>query len=137
MRILGTGSRDYDDRARVREGLQEAYRWALATKPGVDPDVTVVEGGNRGRRGHRGADRLIREEAHALGWPVITVEAQWRKFGAAAGPIRNQVMVDMVPRADVCVAFPLADSVGTRDCMARAEATGIPVQDWSGVEPRF
>ena len=37
-------------------------------------------------------------------------------------------MVDL--GADVCLAFPLGESRGTRDCMRRASEAGIPVIDY-------
>lgn len=57
---------------------------------------------------------------------VECVPADWATLGNRAGPIRNQAMVDLGDYL-ACLAFPLGESRGTRDCMARAEAAGIPV----------
>lgn len=63
---------------------------------------------------------------------VQTFEAHWRTEGRAAGPKRNQRMVDEAARLmseghDVhCHAFPSKDSRGTWDCIRRAVAAGIP-----------
>ena len=51
--------------------------------------------------------------------------ADWKTFGKAAGPKRNQAMVDS--GADLCIAFPSKGSTGTIDCVERAKAAGIPV----------
>ena len=32
--------------------------------------------------------------------------------------------------ADLCLAFPLGESRGTRDCVRRADAAGIPVLNY-------
>jgi len=52
-------------------------------------------------------------------------DANWQKHGNAAGPIRNQEMVDL--GADVVFAFPLGESRGTNDCIQRAVKANIPV----------
>jgi YspA, cpYpsA-related SLOG family len=58
--------------------------------------------------------------------PLITFHADWDKYGKAAGPIRNQEMVN--GGADLCLAFLHPESRGTLDCMGRAEVAQIPVQ---------
>jgi endonuclease YncB( thermonuclease family) len=50
----------------------------------------------------------------------------WKRYGRAAGFIRNGEMV--AEGADICLAFPYGMSPGTRDCIARAQAAGIPVR---------
>ena len=55
-----------------------------------------------------------------------THPADWSTHGRAAGPIRNQQMVDR--GADICLAFPTSSSIGTWDCVRRAKAAGIPVE---------
>lgn len=51
--------------------------------------------------------------------------AGWEKHGKAAGPIRNQAMIDMEP--DVVIAFWDGQSRGTLDTIRRAAAAGIRV----------
>lgn len=53
--------------------------------------------------------------------------ADWANFGKAAGPLRNQRMLDE-GKPDLVVAFTndLASSRGTRDMVRRAQAAGIP-----------
>jgi hypothetical protein len=55
--------------------------------------------------------------------PIVYM-AQWDQFGMAAGPIRNQVMID---DADALVAFPCPQSKGTWDAIRKAVKKGIPV----------
>jgi hypothetical protein len=51
------------------------------------------------------------------------IKANWRKYGPAAGPIRNQQMLDWGP--DLVVAF--AGGTGTAGMVALARAAGVPV----------
>lgn len=53
--------------------------------------------------------------------------ADWDAHGKAAGPLRNQQMVDL--GADVCLAFHRtgAGNRGTADCVKRAREAGIRV----------
>lgn len=133
-RILITGSRRWTD--------AEAIRDAIATAIGdYDGPVTIVHGGARG------ADQLAAALATTFG-PDVTAErwpADWdgdcrnachtghrqprngTSFCPMAGIYRNADMV--AAGADICLAFPLGESRGTRDCMDRATAAGIPVID--------
>ena len=51
--------------------------------------------------------------------------ADWDKHGKAAGPIRNQQMVDARP--DAVLAYWDGQSRGTLDTITRAAKAGIPV----------
>jgi hypothetical protein len=120
-RILVTGSRAWKDRLAIAQALVE-----VINERGLP--ITIVHGGNQ-----RGADQIVDDIARSVGLMDVEVHpALWEKHGKAAGPIRNQEMVDA--GADVCLAFPMGESRGTRDCMRRAEAAGIPVINY---EPRF
>ncbi len=133
-RILVTGSRVWTNAAM----MQAAIAGAIADLPGP---VTLVHGAATG------ADQLAAALAPTLG-PHVTCEswpANWsvcrskchpghrrvRTNGMshcpAAGAYRNQDMVNA--GADLCLAFPMNESTGTRDCMRRAETAGIPVID--------
>jgi hypothetical protein len=57
--------------------------------------------------------------------PIDVYVAQWKKHGRAAGPIRNQRMLDE-GKPDLVVAFP--GGRGTADMIRRAERAGVPVQ---------
>lgn len=119
MRILVTGSRYWNDAVAINRELV----FAADGRP-----VTVVHGDCP-----TGADYLAGiVAAQYPGWTEEKHPAHWGKYGKAAGPIRNQEMVDA--GADVCLAFipvditaQLPSSRGTLDCVRRAEAAGIPV----------
>lgn len=115
-RILITGSRKWTDRHTVEVAIRReiiSRRWSI-------PDVVVVHGGASG------ADACAHVSAVTMGLQVEEHPADWKAEGRAAGPLRNQRMVDL--GADVCLAFPLFDSRGTYDCIRRAEGADIPVR---------
>lgn len=120
VRILVTGSREWTDRSLIRSVLL-GYTYSL--------DPVLVHGGARG------ADTIAAQEfAELFGerGTVETHEADWDRYGPSAGPVRNAAMVAL--GADVCLAFPLGESRGTRGCMALAEKAGIPVLDYGREE---
>lgn len=64
----------------------------------------------------------------------IQKDADWDKYGKAAGPIRNGEMIDTLMDGDpkeerLVVGFvhlPLEDSRGTYNCIAQAQEAGVP-----------
>lgn len=114
MRILVTGSRTWTDKVTIAQAIREA--WLVAGRP---YGVTVVHGGARG------ADYIADVYAKRLGFATEPHEAAWDMFGKAAGPIRNQEMVDA--GADICLAFIKNESNGATGCAKLAENAGIPV----------
>lgn len=125
IRVLITGSREFQDRAKVAAALTQVFR-----EHGGQP-LTVIHGAARG------ADRL--SGAIARKYPEHMTEEQhvvtdWGDkhlgtFDPSAGHRRNQRMVDA--GAVVCLAFLSHQSAnsGTRSCMAKAKSAGIPVRE--------
>lgn len=85
--------------------------------------IKVVHGGCRG------ADLLAKSVAEELGMAVKEYIADWEKHGRAAGPIRNEKMLDE-ERPDLVLAFhsDIGHSLGTMDMIKRANLEGIPVK---------
>lgn len=98
-RIIVTGGRDYNNRQKVKEVLDF-----------INPDV-VIQGGASG------LDSLAKAWANAREKASFTEEADWDKYGKAAGPIRNRTMLELFPDA-IVVAFP--GGKGTADCIKAA-----------------
>lgn len=74
--------------------------------------------------GAKGADAAAARWAEGEGIKCVAVPAEWRKYGNAAGPIRNRKMlIDHKP--DIVVALP--GGRGTADMIRAAEEYGIPV----------
>lgn len=120
-RVIVTGSRDYTDRRKVADALDDELFHAKFL--GV-PMVVV-----QGECPHGGADLLAAEWAAVRPYVVPDpFPANWKVLGKRAGPYRNQRMVDS--GGDVVLAFPLPSSTGTWDCVRRAEEAGIPVKEF-------
>lgn len=115
MRVLVTGSRDWTDEDTIGWALDFAHKDA-----GHPEDFTVVHGDARG------ADSIAHRWAVRSGFNVEPHPANWDKFGRRAGHVRNYEMVKA--GADLCLAFPLGDSPGTRGCIKAAVRAGIPVK---------
>lgn len=111
LRVLVCGSRDFADRFHMREALAALPR---------DLAITIIHGGARG------ADALADKAARELGFAVEEYQADWHKHGRAAGPLRNQRMLDE-GKPDRVIAFPLPGSIGTWDMVRRARKAGIAV----------
>ena len=112
MRVLVCGGRDYDDRERVFRELD-----ALHEKT---PITALIEGGANG------ADRHAHEWATSRTVLCRTFHADWKEYGKAAGPIRNQRMID-AGKPDLVVAFPGHE--GTEDMVSRARWAGLKVME--------
>lgn len=89
-------------------------------------DTMVIHGAARG------ADILGKFVAEKIGLKVINdgkgFPADWRRYGRAAGPIRNQQMIDE-GKPDLVLAFHenINESVGTKDMVSRARRVGLKV----------
>jgi hypothetical protein len=114
QKILVTGSRDLDDPMRVLKAFDEVVEdWDWTS-------VYLIHGAAGG------ADTLARVIVDDRGGLTKGYPADWGQHGKAAGPIRNQEMVDL-GGFDICLAFPGPDSTGTWDCVKRAVKAGVPV----------
>lgn len=102
MTVIVCGGRDYADREHVFSTLDDLEYYG---------GLTIIEGGARG------ADALAREWARDNNVTCISVPADWKAHGKAAGPIRNQRMLDE-HKPDQVVAFP--GGKGTEDMILRA-----------------
>ena len=76
----------------------------------------------------RGADVMGRLAARKLGVEVKPFPADWSRFGKAAGPIRNQQMLDE-GKPTMVLAFHarLWESSGTADMIRRAQRLRLSV----------
>ncbi len=85
-------------------------------------DTTIIHGACRG------ADKIAGIVAERLNMDAEAYPAQWTKHGRAAGPIRNQQMLDT--GIDLVLAFhpDLDKSKGTADMIRRATEAGIEVE---------
>lgn len=134
MRILITGSRDWDDEDAIRCALRDAYVGAGA------PKMAVLVSGGCPTGADAIAERTWETSARVPGRGGLSVErhpAQWTVHDAGcpnwhrtqsvckwAGFRRNQEMVDA--GADLCLAFIKGGSKGASMTARLAEQAGIP-----------
>jgi hypothetical protein len=116
MRVLVCGGRRYTDRQRIATELAA-----------IAPDMVIT--GTRPRAdladdAQVGADQIAATWAKATGVACEIYDAAWHVYGHAAGPRRNQRMLDR-GRPNLVLAFP--GGAGTRDMVARARLAGTPV----------
>lgn len=102
----------------MRDALHKA--WRELHVQGFD-EIILVHGAARG------ADSLAAEIWEQVGLATEAHPADWEGLGRKAGHVRNHHMVSL--GADLCLAFPLGESRGTRGCMAAAHKAGIPVRN--------
>lgn len=115
MRVLVCGGRDYADRAAVSRALAPYKPMPITTCV----EHVIIHGGCR-----TGADALADEWCDVFGVRKRVYAADWKKYGKAAGPIRNaRMLAEGWP--DVVIAFP--GGRGTDDMVRQAKAAGVPV----------
>ena len=74
--------------------------------------------------GCRGVDKLGEHYAKEHKIPLEVIEADWAKYGKAAGPKRNQQMAE---KADALIAILYPRSKGTRSMIKIALKQGLKV----------
>ena len=111
MRVLVCGGRRFNDPLTLGSWLGGIHK-----QQGI---TLLIEGGAPG------ADFMARKFAEWMEIPVLTFDADWKKHGKAAGPIRNRQMLTE-GKPDMVVAFE--GGKGTADMCRQALAAGIPVK---------
>ncbi|MEQ8823814.1 MAG: DUF2493 domain-containing protein [Filomicrobium sp.] len=118
MRVAVCGGRDFNDREAIWRGLDSVN----------DSEGRITE---LAHGGCRGVDQIAAAWGETEQIQVRLFAADWRKDGRAAGPIRNQRMLDSF-RPDVVIAFP--GGRGTADMMRRARAAGVRIIEIPGAK---
>lgn len=110
IKLLVCGGRDFNNATFLDAAMSQARELLGFT--------AVIHGGARG------ADRMAAIWARERGLLAIQFLADWRRHGIAAGPCRNQRMLDE-GRPDAVLAFP--GGAGTGDMIRRALNAELPV----------
>jgi YspA, cpYpsA-related SLOG family len=83
----------------------------------------------------RGTDVICEEWAESCGIKPVPFPADWDALGNAAGPIRNQKMVDAAKAralsGDRVIFIQFPGYVGTANCAKHATAAGLCRRVWS------
>jgi hypothetical protein len=114
-RIAITGGRDFRNETLVNWAFREL---------GIGYGDMVVHGACRG------ADLICAKVAQLYGAETEAHPADWKKYGKAAGPVRNREMLES--GIDLLIAFP--GCRGTLNAVMTARNIGVPVWDLRGEE---
>ena len=112
FRLIVAGSRSFADYARLAADLDRLLVNRL-------PSVEIVCGGCSA-----GADALAMRYARERGLALRVFPAQWRLYGAAAGPFRNAAMAAY---GSALVAYWDGVSSGTASMLRCASAQGLRI----------
>jgi hypothetical protein len=118
MRVLICGGRNYTDVKVIRGVVEDMIGRRGQFSFLKDQVMCVIHGAAKG------ADSIAGKIAAELGIAIDAFPANWKKYGRAAGPIRNQQMIDE-GKPDLVVAFP--GGAGTANMIRLAERAGVKV----------
>jgi len=127
VRILVSGTRHMRTNANITAGIISGAISKTLKELGYDKrrkkdDPIVVIHGNA-----RGVDQTMNPCMWLKYYSFEVYPADWKKYGKAAGPIRNQQMLDE-GKPDLVVAIPYkGKSKGTYDMIDRAVEANLPV----------
>lgn len=110
--VLVCGGRTYDDRTQLFDYLDNLDN---------DSKITLIIQG-----GARGADTLARQWAMERDRACATYNADWERFGKAAGHVRNYHML-IQSKPDLVVAF--SGGKGTANMVKLARDNGYVVEE--------
>jgi len=118
-RIIICGGRHFDS----YEKLESIVDGVVGTLNLSNEDIEIVSG-------HcAGTDQLGEQYADKHGIKCAVFPAEWKKYGRAAGPVRNSQMIDYAAASEkpMVVAFVSPKSKGTLDTVRKAEKKGFKV----------
>lgn len=111
MKIIIAGSRTFTDYKKLTEICNHILQ--------DQTDVEVVSGAY-----YKGADKLGEQYASEKGFQLTKFPADWKRYGRAAGPKRNEQMANY---ADALIAFWDGKSKGTKHMIDLAKCRGLKV----------
>lgn len=116
VRVIIAGGRNFSNvmlfRNTIRKYLSD-----------IEDEIEIVSGGCSG------ADTMGEWFAEDNDLKLTVFEADWDKYGKAAGPIRNEQMAKYAAESDrgILIAFPIGKSPGTRNMIKLANQYGLEV----------
>lgn len=127
IRLLVTGGRDFANKSFLHRSLDFLN---IHTKDGIE---CVINGYARGA--DRLADEWALERGFILDSTLFREPADWKRYGnTAAGPIRNQLMLDK-HKPNLVAAF--TGENGTADMVRRSIDFGLLVLHFADKESRI
>lgn len=114
FRIIIAGTRTFDDYALLRKTMCNLFGH-------VPPSQMEVMSGHC----LTGADHYGEVFAKRNGIRLTLFPADWKKYGKAAGPVRNRQMAEYAAPDGYCVIFWDGKSRGSRNMIAEAKKAGV------------
>lgn len=116
MRVLVCGSRNWHNKEVMYRELDALLASGdLSATPSKYDSTCLIHGACRG------ADLMAAKWAELHGVRTLAFPADWHKYGRAAGPVRNQKMLDdAMPELVIAFHEDIEQSKGTKDMLARA-----------------
>ena len=114
FRIIIAGTRTFDDYALLRKTMCNLFGQVPPSQ------IEVISG-------HclTGADHYGEVFARRNGTQLTLFPADWKKYGKAAGPVRNRQMAEYAAPDGYCVIFWDGKSRGSRNMIAEAKKAGV------------
>lgn len=111
-RVIVAGGRDFNDEEYLNKSLDELMEEFV--------DIEIVSGHANG------ADKLAEEYAMRLELSLKIFPADWKKYGRAAGPIRNREMLSYImEEKPIVAAFWDGQSKGTKNMIEQAKKEDV------------
>jgi len=114
-KLIVAGCRHYNDYLLLGKSVS-----AFMLESGLHTENTEIVSG-----GAKGADALGERYAKEFSLPLNVFEANWKQYGRAAGPIRNQQMAEYSTHL---LAFLREGSKGTRSMIKIATKKGLKIK---------
>ena len=121
IRAIVAGSRNFVDYNLLEKECDKILSTEIKKSP--VSDVTIISGGASG------ADKLGEKYGKKRHLSIVRFEANWDRFKAAAGPIRNEKMARYAAEVDrkMLIAFWDGQSRGTGSMIELAKKHGIEI----------
>lgn len=116
VRVIIAGGRNFSNVMLFRNTIR---KYLLDIKD----EIEIISGGCSG------ADTMGEWFAEDNDLKLTVFEADWDKYGKAAGPIRNEQMAKYAAESDrgILIAFPIGKSPGTRNMIKLAKQFDLEV----------
>ncbi|GGK56084.1 MULTISPECIES: DUF2493 domain-containing protein [Flavobacteriaceae] len=111
MKIIISGSRNFTNYQKLCEACDQFLQGQNS--------IEIVSGAY-----YKGADKLGEQYAKERGFLLTKFPADWKRFGRAAGPKRNEQMANY---ADALIAFWDGKSRGTKNMIEVAKSNHLNV----------
>ena len=112
MKIIIAGGRNFTDYKKICQICDQLLQ--------DQTNIEIVSGAY-----YKGADKLGEQYAKEHNYPIKQFPANWKQYGKAAGPKRNEQMANY---ANALIAFWDGNSKGTRNIIELAKSRSLKVK---------